>query len=146
MGMLGFGETPLSIYLNDHLAGSAAGLELARRVADATLVQEIEEDRGTLIDVMQRLDVDTDEARQAIAWVGEKALRVKPGGRLHDLEALSLGVEGKRVLWEALRHARADDPRLDGVDLAALSARAQSQRDRLEEQRLAEAASALRHS
>jgi hypothetical protein len=144
--MLGFGETPLSIYLNDHLAGSAAGLELARRVADAALVSEIEEDRATLIDVMRRLEVETDEARQAIAWVGEKALRVKPGGRLHDLEALSLGVEGKRVLWEALRHARADDPRLDGIDLAALSARAQSQRDRVEEQRLAEAASALRDS
>jgi hypothetical protein len=144
--MLGFGESPLSIYLNDHLAGSAAGLELARRVGDGTLAGEIEEDRAALIDVMRRLEVDTDEARQAIAWIGEKALRVKPGGRLHDLEALSLGVEGKRALWEALRHARADDPRLDGIDLAALSARAQSQRRRIEEQRLAEAGGALRGS
>jgi hypothetical protein len=144
--MLGFGESPLSIYLNDHLAGSTAGLELARRVADGTLADEIEEDRATLVDVMRRLDVDTDEARQVIAWIGEKALRVKPGGRLHDLEALSLGVEGKRALWEALRHARADDPRLDGIDLAALSARAQSQRSRVEEQRLAEAGGALRGS
>jgi hypothetical protein len=141
--MLGFGENPLSIYLNDHLAGSAAGLELARRVGDAALADEIEEDRQTLIDVMRRLAVDTDEVRQAIAWVGEKALRVKPGGPLHDLEALSLGVEGKRALWEALRHSRADDPRLDGIDLAALSLRAQSQRSRIEEQRLAEAGRAL---
>jgi hypothetical protein len=144
--MLGFGESPLSIYLNDHLAGSAAGLELARRVGDGTLAGEIEEDRATLIDVMRRLGVDTDDARQAIAWIGEKALRVKPGGRLHDLEALSLGVEGKRVLWEALRHARAGDPRLDGIDFAALSARAQSQRDRVDEERLAEAGRALRAS
>ena len=144
--MLGFGETPLSVYLNDHLAGSAAGLELARRLGDATLAQEIQEDRATLVDLMRRLDVDTDEARQAIAWVAEKALRVKPGGRLHDLEALSLGVEGKRLLWEALRHARPDDPKLEGIDLAALSARAQSQRSRLEEQRLAEAEEALRAS
>jgi hypothetical protein len=137
--MLGFGESPLSIYLNDHLAGSAAGVELARRMGDAALTKEIEEDRETLVDVMRRLEVDTDEARQALAWIGEKALRVKPGGRLHDLEALSLGVEGKRLLWEALRHARADDPRLDGIDLAALSARAQSQRSRVEDQRLDEA-------
>jgi hypothetical protein len=144
--MLGFGESPLSIYLNDHLAGSATGLELARRLGDDALAREIEEDRATLIEVMRRLDVDTDEARQAIGWIGEKALRVKPGGRLQDLEALSLGVEGKLALWEALRRARAEDPRLDGIDLAALSARAQSQRGRVEEQRLTEAGHALRGS
>jgi hypothetical protein len=144
--MLGFGETPISVYLNDHLAGSVAGLELARRLGDATLAKEIEEDRATLVDVMRRLDVDTDEARQAVAWVAEKALRVKPGGRLHHLEALSLGVEGKRLLWEALRHARPDDARLEGIDLAALSARAQSQRSRLDEQRLTQADKTLRAS
>jgi|1185.fasta_scaffold26128_2 hypothetical protein len=134
--MLGFGESPLSIYLNDHLAGSTAGLELARRLHDDSLAEEIEEDRETLMDVMRRLDVDRDELRLAIAWGAEKALRLKPGGHLHDAEALSLGVEGKLVLWVALRHARGDDPRLEGIDFDALIARARSQRERIEQERL----------
>jgi hypothetical protein len=144
--MLGFGEGPLSIYLNDHLAGSAAGVELARRLDGGELAKEIDEDRDTLVDVMKRLSVDRDELRQALAYAGEKALRLKPGGRLHDVETLSLGVEGKRVLWLALRHAYGDDPRLQGVDFDALIARAQSQRDRLEEQRLRAAGEELTQS
>jgi hypothetical protein len=141
--MLGFGETPLSIYFNDHLAGSAAGLELARRIGDADLAREIEEDRETLIDVMRRLSVDRDDVRQALGWTAEKALRVKPGGRLHDLETLSLGVEGKRLMWVAVRHARGADPKLQGIDLEALITRAESQRSRLEDQRVAAADEAL---
>jgi hypothetical protein len=44
-------------------------------------------------------------------------------------------VLGKGKLWEALLATRADDPKLEGVDLAALAARARSQHDRLEELR-----------
>ena len=53
----------LAIYLNDHLAGSTVGVELARRARGsndgtelgeflATLAAEIEEDRDTLGEVM----------------------------------------------------------------------------------------------
>ena len=141
--MLGFGESTLSIYLNDHLSGATAGIELARRVAPGELADEIDEDRGVLLEVMQRLSVGRDRARIALGWGAEKALRLKPGGRFVDLETLSLGVEGKLALWAALHHAYGDDPRLRGVDLDALSARARSQRRRIEQLRLDAAHEAL---
>jgi hypothetical protein len=142
--MLGLGESQLSIYLNDHLAGATAGVELARRVAPEGLAEEIEEDRAVLEEVMQRLSVGRDHVRLALGWGAEKALRLKPGGRFEDLEALSLGVEGKLSLWTALRRAFGDDPRLQGVDLEALITRARSQRRRLERQRLDAAEEGLR--
>jgi hypothetical protein len=141
--MLGFGESPLSIYLNDHLSGATAGVELARRVTPGELANEIDADRGVLLDVMQRLSVDRDRARIALGWGTEKLLRLKPGGRFADLEALSLGVEGKLALWTALHRAYGDDPRLRGVDFDALSERARSQRRRIEQKRLDAADEAL---
>jgi hypothetical protein len=142
--MLGFGESALSIYLNDHLAGATLGVELARRVVPGELATEIDEDRAVLIDVMERLSVGRDRARIAIGWGTEKVLRLKPGGRFLELETLSLGVEGKLALWQALDHAYGDDPRLQGIDLDALSARARSQRRRIEQRRLDAAGKALR--
>ena len=133
--MLGVGGDPLSSYLNDHLAGSTAGLNLARRVAEA-MAGEIEEDREALLDVMERLSVGQDRIRVAAGWGAEKVLRYAPLSRLEELEALSLGVEGKLALWKTLRHTHGDDPRLAGVDFDELAHRAQSQRRRLERQRL----------
>ena len=134
--MLGFGESQVSIYLNDHLAGANAGVELARRVAPGELAHEIEEDREVLHDVMQRLSVDRDQVRIALGWGSEKMLRLKPGGRFEELEALSLGVEGKLALWTALQRALGDDARLRGIEFDALISRARSQRRRIERQRL----------
>ena len=132
--MLGFGD-PLSGYLNDHLAGSTVGLNLARRVAPG-MAAEIEEDRETLLAVMERLSVGPDRIRVVAGWGAEKALRYSPVGRLQELEALALGVEGKLALWRTLRHVRGDDPRLAGIDFDELVGRAQSQRRRLERRRL----------
>ena len=119
--MLGLGDR-LSTYLNDHLAGSTAGVKLARRAAEsnegmsygpvlATLAAEIQEDRQSLLDVMERLSVGQDRLKLALAWGAEKAGRLKLNGelrgysplsRLEELEALSLGVEGKLGLWRTL--------------------------------------------
>jgi hypothetical protein len=140
--MLGFGEDPLSSYLKNHLAGSTVGVNLARRVADA-MADEIDEDRRSLLDVMERLSVSPDPVRVAMGWSAEKALRYSPLSRLEELEALSLGVEGKLALWRTLRHTHGADPRLAGVDLDELIDRAQSQRRRLERQRTSAAAEAL---
>ena len=161
--MLGLGEDHLSIYLNDHLAGATLGTRLARRAAAhnrATgygevlepLAAEIEEDRAALVDVMRRLSAGEDRVKLALAWGAEQASRFKPSGellgytplnRLEELETLSLGVEGKLSLWRALRRTHGADPRLRGVDLDALIARAQSQRRRLERQRVRAADEAL---
>jgi hypothetical protein len=161
--VLGLRESHLSIYLNDHLAGATAGVELARRAAGENretphgpvldaLAEEIAADRDALLDVMQRLEVARDRAKVALAWGAEKAGRLKVNGallrysplsRLEELELLSLGVEGKLALWQALRRTHGDNPRLQGVDLEALITRARSQRRRLEQQRRRAADEAL---
>jgi hypothetical protein len=158
--LLGLGEDRLSIYLNDHLAGATVGARLARRIAGSdgdgdvldAIAAEIEEDRATLIEVMQRLGVGQDHVKIALAWGTEQVSRLKfnggllghsPLSRLEELEGLSLGVEGKTALWKALRRTHGDDPRLRGVDFDVLIERAQSQRRRLERRRVRAADEAL---
>jgi len=144
----------LATYLNDHLAGSTVGVELARRARGsnegsplgdflAELAIEIDEDREALKEVMAAVGAGQDRIKVAGAWAGEKVGRLKPNGRLLgysplsrvvELEGLRLGVEGKACLWRMLREL--GDPRLDGFDFDALIARAERQRDGLEQRRL----------
>jgi hypothetical protein len=151
----------LATYLNDHLAGATAGLELARRASGQNegtplgrflegLAAEIEEDRETLQAVMASLDVGRDRVKVAAGWLGEKAGRLKPNNRLFgysplsrliELEGLALGVEGKRGLWQVLSNL--NDPRLAEFDFEALLERARTQRDALHERRLAAALDAF---
>jgi hypothetical protein len=144
----------LAIYLNDHLAGSTVGVELARRARGSnegtglgdflvTLTAEIEEDRDTLQDVMEAVDAGRDRLKVTGAWAGEKLGRLKLNGsllgysplsRVVEVEGLRLGVEGKACLWKMLRELA--DPRLSGFDFDALIVRAERQRDELELHRL----------
>lgn len=133
----------LDIYLADHHAGSAAGVALAQRAAShgaalpggeelAAVAREIAEDRRTLEHLMAVLGVRPSRVKVALARLGELVGRVAPNGRLVsrspltpllELEALSLGIVGKRKLWEAL----ADSPRARHaeLDFAALAERAE---------------------
>jgi hypothetical protein len=150
----------LAIYLNDHLAGSAAARDRCRHARDRSggeiaafldrLLGEIEEDRATLRRVMARVRATPSSLKSGLAVAAERAARLKPNGqllgdsplsRLLELDALSLGVEGKRLLWVAL--GRLGDPRLAEFDFAALAERALAQRDGLEQHRLAAALVAL---
>lgn len=145
---------PLTTYLNDHLAGATMGKELVESCLThntetplgnflAQLLSDIEEERGVLRGVLERLGGGTNPLKTAVTWLGEKASRVKLGGaagaytdlnRLEELELLLLGVRGKLALWRALE-AVADD-RLRDVDFAALSARAEGQLEHIEQHRL----------
>ena len=147
---------PLAIYLQDHLAGATAGFELARRLAAnnrsneygralAAVAQQVGEDREALIDAMRRLGIGPDRLKNALSWGAEKLGRAKLNGklvgysrlgRLEEIELLLLGVQGKLALWRTLRETKGDDDRLAGVDLDALIARADSQRRRLERERV----------
>jgi hypothetical protein len=151
----------LHIYLNDHLAGSTAGLELAKRARKsnegtplgdslATLAHEIEADRDELQRLMDELDVPRDHVKAAGGYIAEKLGRLKLNGQLTgysplsrvvEMEALFLGVTGKRELWIALRDVFG--PRLRDFDFDRLIERSESQRDRLEEHRLAAIREAL---
>jgi hypothetical protein len=153
----------LDVYLNDHLAGATVGVELSRRAATSNrgtpsgefleqLHREIVEDRRTLLAVARALGVDTSPAKPAVAWLAEKAGRLKLNGRLRgysplsrliELEGLEAGVVGKRSLWQAIAGAFPDDARLAGFDLDALVARAEQQLRGTREQRLTAAREAL---
>jgi hypothetical protein len=149
----------LATYLNDHLAGASAGLDLARRIARdnhgnaygaevGALADEIAEDRAALQDVMDRLGVSRDHLRLLAAWGAERLRRTIPWtwvfdraglGRLEELEMLALGVSGKLSLWQALGETR----HVEGIDFDALAQRARSQLERLEPLRRQAAAEAF---
>jgi hypothetical protein len=149
----------LGVYLNDHLAGSAAGIELAGKLRDnhkgtelgeamAALHRDITQDRDALEELMGHLEVDRHPVKEAAGWMLEKLtrLRLNPaltGGaeltRLLETEALSLGIEGKLAMWLALKEAAAADARLAGTDFDRLIERARGQRRALEPHRLAAA-------
>lgn len=151
----------IAIYLNDHLAGSVVGVELARRSRAsnegtdlgrtlAELCAEIEADQGTLRELMNRLGVAPSRVKPHAAWVGEKIGRLKPNGRLRgysplsrvlELESLCVGIAGKRQLWSAM--GRTFGSGLPGFDFDALLARADAQHRRLEAARLDAVATAF---
>jgi hypothetical protein len=151
----------LSIYLNDHLAGSVAGVELARRAADhhagtaegrvlAGVRDEIEADRQTLRDLMSALDIGESHYKPLAAWALERLGRLKPNGHLAgdsplspvvELEGLVTGVTGKMLLWRALERSLGGT--VPGYDFGTLAERAESQRERLETLRLEAAPRAL---
>jgi hypothetical protein len=145
----------LGIYLNDHLAGSTLGLELARRAAASRRVAgsgevlkrfaaEVADDRTALLSIMATLGVPVRRYKSYAAWLVEKVGRLKPNGHLLDrsplssvveLELLRLGVEGKAAGWRTLRVLADRDSRLDKERLNELISRARRQSDTLEELR-----------
>ena len=145
----------LAIYLNDHLAGATVGRELSKRLRASNastkfgpflteLAREIDEDRDSLIEVMRRVEIGHDRVKQGLALAGERAGRLKLNGRLRgysplsrvvELEALSVGVYGKRACWRTVTIAAGGDTRLQGLDLEGLIERADRQLEELEDHR-----------
>lgn len=146
----------LSSYLNDHLAGSVGALELLDRLMKiykgkplerffGDLRNEIDVDQQTLKELIASLDEKESTARKAGAWIVEKLSRAKiqlsesregEMGLFLALEALALGITGKRSLWRALAAASETAPHLRGPDYATLEKRAIDQHDRVEAKRL----------
>lgn len=140
----------LAIYLNDHLAGSAAGVQMARRTRSSNsgtefeaplqeLCREVEADRETLESVMGELGIRRSRLKPPLGWVAEKLGRLKPNGQLRgysplsrvvELEMLLLGIAGKRRLWTLL--STLVDER-SSADFPALIARAEGQQARVED-------------
>ena len=154
----------LGAYLNDHLAGSVAAVEMLERAIEenrgtplaaalATLLNEIRDDQATLRGLIDRLGVSENPLKKAGAWLAEKAGRLKLSDvaegrldRLEMLEALALGVHGKLSLWRALRHSVSSHPAVRGMDLDGLARQAQEQREQVEVLRLEAAAEAFGRS
>lgn len=146
----------LRTYLNDHRAGAAAGLQLAKDCRDhnptgplhdflSTLVTEIEEDVEHLDRLHEQLHSTENPLKKTSAWLFSKASRLKLEGvileysdltRLEELEALLLGVRGKLGLWNTLEAVCAPDPRFEHVDFGELQQRAQRQLEGLKKHHL----------
>ena len=146
----------LAIYLNDHLAGSVAALELVdrlRRLSEGTelhrlflsLGEEIEEDQQVVKSLLRNMGGKESKLRKAAAWltekIGEAKLELDDSGNgqlrlLEALETLGLGIQGKLGLWRVLRAAATHEPEIGKLDLARLERRARDQLERVEAQRL----------
>jgi hypothetical protein len=155
-------DSPLVTYMQDHLAGATAAVQLIEQLRDqhqtepvgdfaARLLAEVEEDRATLDGLAQRLGGGSSLMKDATGWLGAQLSRLKIGrtaagtlGTFEALETIALGVLGKLALWRALSTVSAGDPRLAGVDFGALEARAEAQHARVEQQRIGLAPAALR--
>ncbi len=153
----------MDVYLNDHLAGSMVGTDLAKQIRDRAegtelgtvmtgIAAEIEEDQQTLVDLMAAMDVTRNQVKQATGWLAEKASRIKfrgatsgepDHGLFMALESLRLGVAGKKCVWLTLREVQGDHPALAEFDLEGLTARASAQEATLERERMAAGTSVL---
>jgi hypothetical protein len=155
-------STPLTTYLNDHLAGSVAALELldhlltlphgVERAAFMDLRTEIEKDQRVLQQLLGALGAKESRVRKAAAWLTEKLGQAKlrfddAGGGdlevLEALEALGLGIQGKLALWRALAGVAGTVPQLRTMDFARLQQRAKDQFERVDAARLRTARAAL---
>jgi hypothetical protein len=147
------GRERLHTYLNDHLAGSVAAIELLDDLIEhhsedrfgkifRDLRDEIEADQETLRNLIRKLGAKESAVRKAGAWLAEKFSRVKIGDAddsaelLQALEGLALGISGKQLLWRSLAAIEANFPALQGSDFSELEKRAHDQFERVERLRM----------
>ena len=149
----GMNRDNLSVYLNDHLAGSVAAMELLDYLVKVTmgtahegffreLRAEVTKDQETLRALLAKFSAEESMVRKAGAWLMEKVARAKlrvdgsSGSameRLEALEGLLLGITGKRALWLALA---ASVGQIEGFDFSQLTRRAEEQIEAVEAKRI----------
>lgn len=140
----------MGLYLADHLTGATGGLGRLEQMCEeytdlpihADLVRtrdELREEITRLRQVVDRLGTRPRRVRQAAAWVGEKAGRLKLNRRvlrrspmtpLLELELLRGAVMGKQGLWQVLEEY-AEPLGLDPTEFAERARLADEQRERL---------------
>ena len=153
----------LATYLNDHLAGSVGALDLIDHLARGSdapdevsffrrLHAEITAEQTQLRELLRDVGGDESGVRKAAGWVAEKVSRLKlkwddPGDdglrRFEALEALALGITGKRSLWTTLAAVAGAIPAARHLDFAELQRRSEEQYAAVEGRRLAAAREAF---
>ena len=143
----------LHIYLDDHRAGSVAGIALARRSASSNasgplgeclrgIADELEEDQAVVDQLMDRIGARRRRAKYVVARIGAELGRLKLNGRrlsysplsrVLELEALLAGIHTRGRLWAALAAIEGDDVRMTpDRTVGELAQRARAQVERLE--------------
>ena len=153
----------LKRYLQDHLAGSVAALQLMETLADHErglpleqklrgLHYEVTEEQERLKAILARLEGQESSLKRAGRLVHREAAPRTPCARersdpalarLEGLESLALGLQGKLALYRALEDVAPDEPRLGGYPFAALQARTLIQHAMVEQERMAAARTAF---
>jgi len=145
---------PLAIYLHDHLAGSSFAVELLEKLSSEfagqpsgevarELLEEVRRDRATLEQLIATAGKESSDLHEVLGWIAERFSRLKlkhddPGGigAFEAFETITLGILGKRALWEALQIRQNHDARIAGPDYPALLARAELQFQKANRHRL----------
>jgi hypothetical protein len=108
----------LATYLRDHLAGADTAIRMVQNLSDAyrggpegalfeSLHGQFREDRAVVEGILFDLEYTSRSAKRLAGRATGSALRVVAGGAPGDLslfrtlEALAIGVQGKRCLWRA---------------------------------------------
>jgi hypothetical protein len=139
----------LAIYVNDHIASAAGGIELVTRMIGAhagssheaglrQLLDELRQEKSDLTATTRALGLPVRQYKQVGAWIGEKLSRAKLNGHLLsrsplsdlvEFEFIATAVLAKRAGFESLRALAAVDSRLDGDALEKMIAQADKQHD-----------------
>ena len=108
----------LATYLREHLAGADTAIHVVQGLRDAypgspegalfgSLYEQFRDDRGVVEGILAELGYASRSAKRFAGRATGRALRVVAGGAPGDLslfrtlEALAIGVQGKRCLWRA---------------------------------------------
>jgi hypothetical protein len=114
----------LATYLRDHLAGADTAIQMVQGLSDAyrggpqgalfeSLNKQFREDRGVVEGILTELGNTPRSAKRLAGRATGSALRVVAGGvpgelpMFRTLEALAIGVQGKRCLWRAAQELAA---------------------------------------
>lgn len=142
----------LITYLREHLAGSDLAIRVVHRLNAAHhgaederlfqyLAREFEEDRSVVRAVLTQLGASARSIKRVAGVASGALLSVTAGGDpgdlslLRTLEALSIGVQGKRCMWRALQSLRAMPSSAPHMDFVELEAKAVRQWEAIEERR-----------
>lgn len=139
-------EHLLQNYLSDHLAGSVAGIELTQHLIENSsgpqkeklqnLLPHIQEDQKVLKDIFARIGGSQNPLKKTASWLGEKLTEAKfswerskhqAQGDVIELEALALGIAGKRSLWVLFEEVFPEDDRFSDLDFGYFKERAAHQ-------------------
>ena len=108
------GDALLASYFDEHLAGAGAAIEITERLRDDDAMQSIVKRTVRLMGGI-------------LAQVRERSPLASPPSRMEDLEALAVGIWGKRLLWGTVARLALHDDRFGGLDVATLARRAEEQ-------------------
>lgn len=145
------------------MAGSVAGIEMVKRVADENpsselgafvtrLLGELEEDREMVRRIIRATGKDEEILKKLGGWMLEKVAESRLNDlagdspymrRVIELEGIIIGTYGRICMWRLLELFHRNDSRLSFADFTFLRKRAEEQAGELELYRQAEASRAF---